>query len=302
MSFIVDACKPNKACDPSDKNKICPKGVTNTTTGGTTDNSYQCSAFSFGAPLTWWSLRPGGTVNGAATYDKDCNGAQNTMSCSGSAIGSVCPKGNNSQALDSSYVCQPFGLTSGAASITGGNWTKFTPVGQTTPTTNNTTTPTTNNTTTAPAPAFAFANLAIPTTMPNSEKVRLKNLQCPPPFKPSQANATIRALNSSIQAQQTQIEILEKVISDLEKRYKIIFTCDNAPTFFLSNNDSITNTIVDLSGTITNPNISIQMIPGSKGNIGNPGFGGPQGPSGKASISGPQGQPGYYGMRGDISK
>jgi hypothetical protein len=225
------------------------------------------------------------------------------MSCSG--VGSVCPKGNNSQALDSSYVCPPFGLTSGAASITGGNWTKFTPVGQTTPTTTTTTTSSTATAsdTAAPAPAFAFPGvLDIPTTMPNSELTRLKNLQCPPPFKPSQANATIRALNSSIQAQQTQIEILEKVISDLEKRYKIIFTCDNAPTFFLSNNDSITNTIVDLSGTITNPNISIQMIPGSKGNIGNPGFGGPQGPSGKASIPGAQGQPGYYGMRGDISK
>jgi hypothetical protein len=156
----------------------------------------------------------------------------------------------------------------------------------------------------APAPAFAFANLTPPslTKIPNSEKTRLKNLQCPPPFKPSQANATIRALNSSIQAQQTQIEILEKVISDLEKRYKIIFTCDNAPTFFLSSGGSITNTIVDLSGSITNPNISIQMIPGSKGNMGNPGFGGPQGPSGKASIPGAQGQPGYYGMRGDISK
>ncbi len=156
----------------------------------------------------------------------------------------------------------------------------------------------------APAPAFAFANLTPPslTKIPNSEKTRLKNLQCPPPFKPSQANATIRALNSSIQAQQTQIEILEKVISDLEKRYKIIFTCDNAPTFFLSSGGSITNPIVDLSGSITNPNISIQMIPGSKGNIGNPGFGGPQGPSGKASIPGAQGQPGYYGMRGDISK
>ena len=172
MSFIVDACEPNKVCSSSDKNKICPKGATNTTTGGTTDNSYQCSSASFGAPPIWWSLTPGGRVGGTATYDKDCNGAQKNMSCSG--VGSVCPKGNNSQALDSSYVCPPFGLTSGAASITGGNWTQFTPVGQTTPTTTTTTTSSTSTATAsdtaAPAPAFAFANLAIPTTMPNSEK------------------------------------------------------------------------------------------------------------------------------------
>jgi hypothetical protein len=150
--------------------------------------------------------------------------------------------------------------------------------------------------------SLTFANVKTPTTMPASEKARIQNLKCPPPLKPSQANAQIRTLNQSIQAQQTQIEILEKIISDLEKRYKITFTCDNAPTFISSIDGSTVRPIVDLSGSVTNPNISIQMISGAKGLQGIPGKQGVQGPSGKAGIPGIQGQPGYYGMRGDVKK
>jgi hypothetical protein len=149
---------------------------------------------------------------------------------------------------------------------------------------------------------MTFADVKIPDKMPDSEKQRLKDLRCPPPFKPSQANAQIRSLNQSIQAQQTQIEILEKTISDLEKRYKITFTCDNAPTFVSPNGDTPATAIVDLNGSITNPNISIQMISAGKGLQGIPGNQGGQGQSGKAGISGIQGQPGYYGMRGDVKK
>ena len=150
--------------------------------------------------------------------------------------------------------------------------------------------------------SLTFADVKIPDKMPDSEKKRLKDLQCPPPFKPSQANAKIRSLNQSIQAQQTQIEILEKTISDLEKRYKITFTCDNAPTFVSPNGDTPATAIVDLNGSITNPNISIQMISAGKGLQGIPGNQGLQGQSGKAGIPGIQGQSGYYGMRGDVKK
>ena len=147
-----------------------------------------------------------------------------------------------------------------------------------------------------------FADVKTPTTMPASEKQRIQNLKCPPPLKPSQANAQIRSLNQSIQAQQTQIEILEKTISDLEKRYKISFTCDNAPTFISSINGSTAGPTSNLSGSITNPNISIQMISPTQGAQGIPGNQGVQGQSGKAGIPGIQGQPGYYGMRGDVKK
>ena len=147
-----------------------------------------------------------------------------------------------------------------------------------------------------------FADVKTPTTMPASQKQRIQNLKCPPPLKPSQANAQIRSLNQSIQAQQTQIEILEKTISDLEKRYKISFTCDNAPTFISSINGSTAGPTSNLSGSITNPNISIQMISPTQGAQGIPGNQGVQGQSGKAGIPGIQGQSGYYGMRGDVKK
>ena len=150
--------------------------------------------------------------------------------------------------------------------------------------------------------SLTFADVKIPDKMPDSEKQRLKDLRCPPPFKPSQANAQIRSLNQSIQAQQTQLEILEKIISDLEKRYKISFTCDNAPTFISSINGSTAGPTSNLSGSITNPNISIQMISPTQGAQGIPGNQGVQGQSGKAGIPGIQGQSGYYGMRGDVKK
>jgi hypothetical protein len=149
--------------------------------------------------------------------------------------------------------------------------------------------------------SLTFADVKIPDRMPDSEKKRLKDLRCPPPFKPSQANAKIRTLNQSIQAQQTQIEILEKTISDLEKRYKITFTCDNTPTFIASVEGSTpAQCSGELSGSVTNPNISIQMLFGAKGNQGGQGDQGVQGQSGKAGIPGIQGQPGYYGMRGGV--
>ena len=147
--------------------------------------------------------------------------------------------------------------------------------------------------------SLTFANVDTPAVMPPSQIKRLKDLKCPPPFKPSQANAKIRSLNQSIQAQQTQIEILENTIIDLEKRYKITFTCDNAPTF-ISSNGSVVNPNFDLSGSISNPNISIRMISSKKGPRGIRGDQGVQGQPGKAGIPGIQGQPGYYGMRGDV--
>lgn len=148
---------------------------------------------------------------------------------------------------------------------------------------------------------MSFAVVKTPDPMPDSEKKRLKDLRCPPPFKPSQANAKIRTLNQSIQTQQTQIEILEKTISDLEKRYKITFTCDNTPTFIASvEGYTPASSSVVLTGSITNPNISIQMLSGKQGAQGNQGKQGVQGQSGKAGIPGIQGQPGYYGMRGEV--
>ena len=146
---------------------------------------------------------------------------------------------------------------------------------------------------------MAFASLPVPTEMPESEIQRIKDLKCPPPLAPSQANAKLRALNSSIQKQASQIEILEQLIKDLESRYKITFTCDSAPVFDLQ---SISHPTIDLSGSITNVNLSIHMYNAMPGIQGAPGLQGPQGNTGNSNIPGTQGTIGYYGMRGDSVK
>jgi len=147
-----------------------------------------------------------------------------------------------------------------------------------------------------------FTKSAPPTEMPASEVQRIKDLKCPPPFRPSQANAKITALNNAIKAQMSAIQILEKQIIDLEKRYKITFTCDNAPTFFSTTQSEPVSSNVSLTGTVTNVNISMQLIPAEDGIDGLPGDQGPQGQSGNSVLPGIAGSVGYYGMRGDITK
>ena len=146
---------------------------------------------------------------------------------------------------------------------------------------------------------MVLGSLPVPTEMPESEIQRIKDLKCPPPLAPSVANARLRALNSSIQKQASQIEILEKLIKDLESRYKITFTCDSAPVFDLQ---SVSHPTIDLSGSITNVNLSIHMYNALPGIQGVQGLQGPQGNTGNSNIPGRQGTIGYYGMRGDSVK
>ena len=133
--------------------------------------------------------------------------------------------------------------------------------------------------------------------MPQSQIQRIADLKCPRPLKPSVANARITAVNKSIQKQVKQIEMLENLINDLEKRYKIRFTCDPAPVFNISGSDQPS---VDLTGNLTNVNIGINMHGASKGRYGLPGMQGDQGDRGNKNVPGSIGNDGYYGIRGDV--
>jgi len=146
---------------------------------------------------------------------------------------------------------------------------------------------------------MVLGSLPVPTEMPESQIQRIKDLKCPPPLAPSQANAKLRALNSSIQKQASQIEILEQLIKDLESRYKITFTCDSAPVFDLQ---SVGGPTIDLSGSLTNVNLTIHMYDALPGIPGAQGVQGVQGNTGNSNLPGIQGTVGYYGMRGDSVK
>jgi hypothetical protein len=141
-----------------------------------------------------------------------------------------------------------------------------------------------------------FAKVDPPTKMPASVVQRLKNLKCPPPIVPSKYSARINALNSAMAAQMTEIEMLEKVVTNLESRYKISFTCDNNPKFDLFNTELPR---IDLSGNLTNISLDLHLWEAQSGSIGLPGYQGEMGIRGNNALDGPPGISGYYGIRGD---
>jgi|SaaInlStandDraft_5_1057022.scaffolds.fasta_scaffold62492_2 hypothetical protein len=141
-----------------------------------------------------------------------------------------------------------------------------------------------------------FANVDPPTKMPASEVLKIKNLKCPPPIKPSKVSAKINALNAAMQAQMNEIEILEAQVSNLESRYKISFTCNNNPKFDLNSNELPT---INLSGNLTNINLDFHLWEASTGIPGIHGDQGDFGANGPTAIEGPVGISGYYGIRGN---
>ena len=141
-----------------------------------------------------------------------------------------------------------------------------------------------------------FAKVDPPKEMPASVVQRIKDLKCPPPILPSKASAKINALNSAMEAQATEIAILEELVTNLESRYKISFTCDNNPQFDLTNTELPR---IDLSGNLTNISLDLHLWEAQSGPIGLPGDQGEMGIRGSNALEGPPGISGYYGIRGD---
>lgn len=136
----------------------------------------------------------------------------------------------------------------------------------------------------------------------NTESViqRLRNLKCPPPLSANNVSVSVLSLNDSIQLQVEQIEMLERQIVDLERRYKIKFSCDPYPIFDISSNGT---PYIDKTGSLTQVNLGIHIwdaTNGRQGMSGNPGLQGNQ--SNVVSNPGSKGNVGFYGMRGQLMK
>ena len=143
----------------------------------------------------------------------------------------------------------------------------------------------------------SFAKVDPPTKMPASQIQRIKDLKCPPPIVPSKVSAKINALNAAMLEQATQIEILAKLVDDLESRYKISFTSDNNPKFNLTYGDTPT---ISLNGNLTNLILEFNLWQANAGIKGIPGEQGDQGKHWFSTAQGPAGTRGYYGIRGDM--
>ena len=142
-----------------------------------------------------------------------------------------------------------------------------------------------------------FAKLEPPKEMPAKIVQRIKDLKCPAPIRPTQASAQINALNSEMQKQASAIELLEKQVADLEKRYKISFTCNNTPKYDLKGDETPR---IDMTGNLTNLVLDFHLWSSKKGIEGIHGDQGEQGDRGQNAYQGPGGVSGYYGVRGDM--
>jgi len=142
-----------------------------------------------------------------------------------------------------------------------------------------------------------FAKLPIPTETPPKIIQRIKDLKCPPPIKPSQVSGKVNGLNLAMQKQASEIELLEKQVDDLEKRYKISFSCENNPKYDLNSSDIPR---MDISGNLTNILLDFHLWQSRAGVQGIDGDQGEQGHRGENAAQGPPGIMGYYGVRGDM--
>ena len=145
--------------------------------------------------------------------------------------------------------------------------------------------------------ADEFAKLELPKEMPAKIVQRIKDLKCPPPIRPSQVSGRVNGLNSLMQDQANAIKILEEHVKDLEKRYKISFSCENTPKFDLQPSE---HPQIDMSGNLTNIILDFHLWQARAGIEGIPGDQGEQGIRGENSLPGPTGLIGYYGVRGDL--
>ena len=133
--------------------------------------------------------------------------------------------------------------------------------------------------------------------MPASQIQRIKDLKCPPPIRPSKQSAKIKALNAEMQKQASEIEILEKQVEDLEKRYKIAFSINgDAPKFDLKSGDVPR---LELSGSVNNVLLDFHLWQARAGIKGAPRYARQSREPGDSPLQGTQGPPGYYGVRGD---
>jgi len=139
-----------------------------------------------------------------------------------------------------------------------------------------------------------------PAQMPPQEVQRIKNLNCPPPLKPSKLTGNLQNLYKQMNDEDAQITLLEKQMDDLEKRFLISFSTNPLIRYDLK---STQKPYVDISGSPQNIMLGFHLWPARQGSQGLPG---PQGQMGNSPqqnpVQGITGNPGYYGIRGNNTK
>jgi hypothetical protein len=154
----------------------------------------------------------------------------------------------------------------------------------------------TNNLTGEYAAYAAIDDLRNDPTFPAFEWNKLEDLRCPPPLKPTVANANLVYLNQQMQTQNNTIQNMVTQIQNIQAIYKTQFAINTVSVY----TPTATNVTPQLTvtGSLPNPQLTftIQSAPqGPAGKKGTPGLPGNIGPPGLRGIPGKQG---YWGVQG----
>tara|TARA_B110000858_G_scaffold183806_1_gene224462 strand:+ start:31 stop:456 length:426 start_codon:yes stop_codon:yes gene_type:complete len=136
-------------------------------------------------------------------------------------------------------------------------------------------------------------SLPTPTEVPFAIQQRIRDMKCPPPIRPSQQSANLIEMQVAMRKSMDQIDLLEKQVDDLEKRYKITFLVKNQPKY------NVDSPNVKISGFVNNVVLDFYMTQPKSGEVGYQGPQGEQGLRGKINKPGMRGPYGYYGNRGN---
>ena len=136
-------------------------------------------------------------------------------------------------------------------------------------------------------------SLPTPTEVPFAIQQRIRDMKCPPPIRPSQQSANLIEMQVAMRKSMDQIDLLEKQVDDLEKRYKITFLVKNQPKY------NVDSPNVKISGFVNNVVLDFYKTQPKSGEVGYQGPQGHQGLRGKINKPGTRGPYGYYGHRGN---
>jgi len=120
--------------------------------------------------------------------------------------------------------------------------------------------------------------------------------KCNPPMLSVIANQKITMIQNSIKKQAEDLQYLEKCVSEIESRYRIVFSIGEVSKY--QDINKYIQPEITITGDIEKPVLNLKLLKPDVGSDGPPGPKGPDGPRGDPGTNGVLGKQGYWGVVG----
>jgi hypothetical protein len=134
--------------------------------------------------------------------------------------------------------------------------------------------------------------------VPQFEWNKIQDLKCPPPLKPTIANANLILLNQQMQTQKNAISSLQAQVANIQAIYKTQFSV-NTVSVYTPQATNVTPQLT-VTGSLPNPQLNFTIRPAPPGTPGTIGTAGPPGSIGIPGMRGIPGKQGYWGSQAKI--